>query len=89
MLKYLAPAIVVTALLLGATFVFAADPAPTTQTQTASAAATDATRPAPKVKKTKLHHVAKKTTKATNVSAKKKAAPATAPNDAASKPQTN
>ena len=86
MLKYLAPAIVVTALLLGATFVFAADPAPTTQTQTASAAATDATTPAPKVKKTKLHHVAKK---ATNAAAKKNAAPATATNDAASRPQTN
>jgi hypothetical protein len=85
MLKHLAPALAMTALLVGMTAVYGADATPDGQTQMASATATpDA--PAPKIKKTKLHRAATKTTK---VSAKKTAAPATPIIDSASKPQTN
>lgn len=83
MLKHFAPALVVSALLVASSVVFAADPTPANPTQaspTAHADSTDAT--GPKVKKTKLHHIAKK--KPTTISAKKKTVDPTQSGGAAS-----
>jgi len=87
MLKHFAPALLVTALLAGATAVYASDTAATGQIKAAAGASSDATTPT--IKKTKLHRVAKKTAKTTAVSAKKAPSPTAAATDAASKPQTN
>ena len=71
MLKHFAPALAVSALLVVSSVVFAADTTPANQTQVNPAAQADSTEATgPKVKKTKLHHVARK--KPTTVSAKKK-----------------
>jgi hypothetical protein len=64
MLKHFAPALMITALLVASSAVFATDAA-TTPAHAAQAAASDTakTMPAPKPKKMKLHHHVKKTAK--------------------------